>query len=142
MLVPGHFLVAEIGVNEDSLETGMPQPPWNGGLLAAGLLSCFAFLVAPFFLALPLALAFAFGPVLIHPSQASDPSEKKTKQHGQLDWMNCPVEVSREIHEVGAGVGTGEKMVLRLLGRQAALATLASLGFTDRMRKQLQPLDC
>jgi type II secretory ATPase GspE/PulE/Tfp pilus assembly ATPase PilB-like protein len=258
-------------VDEDSLETGMPQPPWNGGLLAAGLLSCFAFLVAPFFLALPLALAFAFGPVLIYayfrnqkvprdqqvltPDHLNklargllglrekqvkrkkgglpplrfvgktlsggvedlDAVEKAQQSKGYIAALNllydaicqnatdvhleprekemsvrfrvdglmrgqepidrstgesiiniCKVLGALDITEkrkpqdgsfsakftdkekgeekdidfrlATAGSLQGEKMVLRLLGRQASLATLASLGFTDRMRKQLQPL--
>lgn len=53
-------------VDQDSFEIKMPQIPWNSGILVAGLFGTLVFFVAPFFLALPSAMAIAFAPPLIY----------------------------------------------------------------------------
>lgn len=258
-------------VDEDSLETGMPQHFWNAGMLGAGVLTVLGFLIAPFFLGLPLGLAIVFAPVFIYaylrnqkvpPAQqvltpdhlnrvargligmrekrvakrkaglpplrfigktlsggvedldavekaqqskgyiaalnllydaiqqkATDvhlePREKEMSVRFRIDGLMqgqepldrstgesivniCKVLGALDITEkrkpqdgsfsarvndrdgveereidfriATAGSLQGEKMVLRLLGRQASLGSLATLGFTDKMRKQLQTL--
>ncbi len=258
-------------VDEDSLETGMPQPFWNAGMLGAGVLTLLGFLISPFFLGLPLGLALAFAPVFIYaylrnqkvpPAQQVltpdhlgrvargllgmrerrvakrkanlpplrfvgktlsggvedlDAVEKAQQSKGYIAALNllydaiqqkatdvhlepreqemsvrfridglmqgqepldrstgesivniCKVLGALDITEkrkpqdgsfsakvndneggeereidfriATAGSLQGEKMVLRLLGRQASLGSLATLGFTDKMRKQLQTL--
>ena len=53
-------------VDEDSQETDMPHAEWNGGMLVGGLVGGLLFLIAPFFISLPGALAFAFAPTFIY----------------------------------------------------------------------------
>jgi|688.fasta_scaffold01964_4 type II secretory ATPase GspE/PulE/Tfp pilus assembly ATPase PilB-like protein len=258
-------------VDEDSQETDMPQAEWNGGMLVGGLVGGLLFLIAPFFLSLPGALASAFAPTFIYAylrnqkvpparhvltpehltkvarglfgmrekkvgckknnlpplrflgktlsggvedldavekaqqskgyvaalkllydaicQKATDvhlePREKEMSVRFRVDGLMrgqepldrstgesiiniCKVlgalditekrkpqdgsfsaryteENNSEEREIDfrlatAGSLQGEKMVLRLLGRQASLGTLSTLGFTDRMRKQLQTL--
>ena len=75
---------------------------------------------------------------------ALDITEKRKPQDGsfsaKVNEQDGGEEREIDFRIATAGSLQGEKMVLRLLGRQASLGSLATLGFTEKMRKQLQTL--